>query len=1002
MSSQRAPRHIDKEAREDDDLQYGHGPLSKEELEAKYPNRPLNQHKTLPFHELLVSLFTPLSENKKKPTGPSAAGRAKRGPHGPTHQSPHEVRRIIIERFISRWKGEVGHDFYPALRLIIPEKDRDRAMYGLKEKTIGRLLVKLMKIDKNSEDGYNLLNWKLPSQTFASRMAGDFAGRCFEVLSKRPMRTSMGNMRIAEVNQLLDQLSSAPKEEAQLPIFQIFYNRMNAAELMWLIRIILRQMKVGASEKTFLDLWHPDGETLFNVSSSLRRVCWELTDPSIRLEGNETGVTLMQCFQPQLAQFQMHSFQRMVDNMRPTPEDTEFWIEEKLDGERMQMHMVEDDSVPGGRRFGFWSRKAKDYTYLYGSGFEDENGAITRHLKKAFDSGVRNLILDGEMITWDPEADIMVPFGTLKTAALSEQRNPFAGNGPRPLFRIFDIIYLNDEPLTQYTLRDRRRALERCITNVHRRFEVHSYSSAHSVEAIEPLLRKVVAEASEGLVLKNPRSIYRLNSRNDDWMKVKPEYMTGFGESLDCIIVGGYYGSGHRGGRLSSFLCGLRVDQNHIQKGADPMKCYSFFKVGGGFKAEDYANIRHHTENKWVDWDPRKPPTHLIELAGGEAQFERPDVWIRPCDSVVVSVKAASVGASDSFRVGLTLRFPRFKHLRMDRDWSTSLSIQEFIDLKSRLEEESREKEFTVDTRRKAARTSKKQLLVAGNESKATKPHAGQGSDAFHGLNFCVLSEATKLPKKSKVELEQYIKANGGSIFQSPTIQAGTIVIADKKVVKVASLIKSGLQNVVRPRWLFDAVQQYEADLGRESHLVPLEPRHMFYTVQGEVERIQQNVDRFGDSYGRDVGAPELKEICDDMPKEELESGLRTDELLSQLQGQHHDLGLRDMKGFMFSDFRPYIAGWQWDGGVADLGEDGLRCLLVEHKLRFGLASMISDLEDTSITHIVVHGGVDKLKSIGEKISHRRVVPRIVTLEWVEDSWREGTLLDEDRYAYRG
>jgi hypothetical protein len=62
-------------------------------------------------------------------------------------------------------------------------------------------------------------------------------------------------------------------------------------------------------------------------------------------------------------------------------------------------------------------------------------------------------------------------------------------------------------------------------------------------------------------------------------MKVKPEYMTEFGESLDCVIIGGYYGSGRRGGRLSSFLCGLRVDKNQIQKGANPMKCYSFFKV---------------------------------------------------------------------------------------------------------------------------------------------------------------------------------------------------------------------------------------------------------------------------------------------------------------------------------------------------------------------------------------------------------------------------------------
>jgi DNA ligase-4 len=127
-------------------------------------------------------------------------------------------------------------------------------MYGLKEKAIGKLLVKLMKIDKNSEDGYNLLNWKLPGQTTASRMAGDFAGRCFEVLSKRPMRTAVGDMQIAEVNELLDKLSAAQNEAAQLPIFEIFYTRMNAEELMWLIRIILRQMKVGASEKTFLDV----------------------------------------------------------------------------------------------------------------------------------------------------------------------------------------------------------------------------------------------------------------------------------------------------------------------------------------------------------------------------------------------------------------------------------------------------------------------------------------------------------------------------------------------------------------------------------------------------------------------------------------------------------------------------------------------------------------------------------------------------------------------------
>jgi DNA ligase-4 len=209
-----------------------------------------NFGKTLPFNDLLTGLFDPLNDNKKRP----AVARAKKGRHGPSNFSPHEVRRNIIDRFISRWRNEVGDDFYPALRLILPEKDRDRPMYGLKEKAIGKLIVKVLKINPSSEDGHNLLNWKLPGQTTASRMAGDFAGRCYEVLSKRAMRQQAGDMRIAEVNELLDRLASVSKEEDQLPIFVTFYNRMNAEELQWLIRIILRQMKIGASEKTILEV----------------------------------------------------------------------------------------------------------------------------------------------------------------------------------------------------------------------------------------------------------------------------------------------------------------------------------------------------------------------------------------------------------------------------------------------------------------------------------------------------------------------------------------------------------------------------------------------------------------------------------------------------------------------------------------------------------------------------------------------------------------------------
>jgi DNA ligase 4 len=890
--------------------------------------------------------------------------------------------------------------------LIIPEKDRERAMYGLKEKALGKFLVKIMKIDKNSEDGFNLLNWKLPGQTTASRMAGDFAGRCFEVLSKRPVLTNVGNMTIGEVNDLLDQLSAASKEENQLPIMEHFYRNMNAEELLWLIRVILRQMKVGATERTFFEMWHPDAESLFNVSSSLRRVCWELYDPSVRLESEDRGVTLMQCFQPQLAQFQMHSFQKMVEKMRPTEDDPTFWIEEKLDGERMQLHMMSDESTPGGKKFGFWSRKAKDYAYLYGNGFYDENGALTRHLKAGFADGVDNIILDGEMITWDPEQDAPAPFGTLKSAALSEQRNPFA-NGLRPLFRIFDILYLNDQPLTRYTLRDRRRALERSIVPIYRRFEIHEFKEATKAEEIEPLLREVVAQASEGLVLKNPRSAYRLNERNDDWMKVKPEYMGEFGESLDCTVIGGYYGSGKRGGALSSFLCGLRVDKTFARKDDwNPMKFRSFFRVGGGFTAADYANIRHHTDGKWMDWDSKNPPTQYVELGGGPLQYEKPDVWIKPSDSVVVCAKAASVGTSDQFAAGLTLRFPRFKGLRMDKNWESALSMQEFLDLKTNVEKEQKEKEFRTDDQRKQksrAGSRKKPLTVTGynardvNEAK----FEGPSGKVFEGLTFYIMTESTRPEKNTKIELEEMVKANGGRIVQTHNAVEDTVCVAERRTVKVASLEKRGDIDLVRPIWLFDCISQSQTDFAKAlpEIIVPLEiERHLFSVAKGRREQCEDNVDKFGDSYARDTSVDELQLLMDKMG---VMKKIKVDDIASKVPGSE------SIRGWMFRGLTVYVDPVKdlqlndddQNVGSGEVGKDMQRRQEVALRtLRFGGGLLSEELDNQRVTHVVVHEK-SKLKQIRETLASRSRLPRIVTRQWIEESWKERTLLDEERFA---
>ncbi|KAH6723916.1 DNA ligase I [Leptodontidium sp. MPI-SDFR-AT-0119] len=988
LSQPSQAKEPDEEALVDHELQYGHGPMTQEELNEKYPDRPTNHSKTLPFHELFTTLFNPLNENNAKPSGSHAA--RKRGP-GSKNLSPHEMRKSILERFVSRWRSEVGDDFYPAVRLILPEKDRDRAMYGLKEKAIGKLIVKMLKINNKSEDALSLLNWK--DVRGGSKSAGDFAGRCYDVLAKRAMRTKVGDMRIAEVNALLDKLSAVSKEEDQMPIFNTFYNRMNADELMWLIRIILRQMKVGASEKTILDVWHPDGEALFNVSSSLRRVCWELVNPALRIDEETRGITLMECFKPQLAQFSSHSFQKMIDKMGldETDHKGEFWIEEKLDGERMQMHMEDDGE--GNRKYSWWSRNGKDYSYLYGTSSDDEGSALTRHLADAFHEGVDNIILDGEMITWDVATDVMVGFGTLKTAAIAEGRNGFETNsGIRPLFRAFDCLYLNGKQLTPYTLRDRRKAMELSVRNVHRRLEIHHYESATSSAEIETHLRQVVAEASEGLVLKKPSSTYRLNERNNEWMKVKPEYMTEFGESLDCVVIGGYYGSGRRGGNLSSFLCGLRVNQNHIASGANPMKCYSFCKVGGGFRAEDYAKIRHITDGKWNDWDPKKPPKDLIVLGGGDRQYERPDVWIEPCDSVVIEVKAASVGASDQFGTKFTLRFPRFRKIRDDKRWDQALSLEEFDALKEKFEAESKGKEFKVENRRMTKRL-KKAIVIAGNDSRIKTPYAGPKTKIFEGLDFCVMTDMLHPYKKTKAEIEQAIKLNGGSIFQSVTAREGIVCIGDKKVIKVASLMQKGERNILKPAWIFDALKQAETDgFDRPRYLLPFEPSHLYHILDSSQQDFQSNVDVYGDSYARDINVEELKILVDNMihPKN---STFSSDEFLAQLEERGRGLG--ETPGTMFGRCVVRFVSSDEEEENKDID-----LLIMKNRFKFSGGMIAEGDEEEGITHFVIlDEETNLLKEVRQKISRLERIPRIVGMKWLEDSWEEKTLMDEERYA---
>ena len=92
-----------------------------------------------------------------------------------------------------------------------------------------------------------------------------------------------------------------------------------------------------------------------------------------------------------------------------------------------------------------FSRRLKDYSYLYGESFQF--GALTKFLAHAFAGNVQSVILDGEMVAYDYERNVILPFGTLKSLAIQESVRQFTTidqyeqQTAYPFFLVFDILF---------------------------------------------------------------------------------------------------------------------------------------------------------------------------------------------------------------------------------------------------------------------------------------------------------------------------------------------------------------------------------------------------------------------------------------------------------------------------------------------------------------------------------------------------------------------------------
>lgn len=207
----------------------------------------------------------------------------------------------------------------------------------------------------------------------------------------------------------------------------------------------------------------------------------------------------------------------------------------------------------------YFSRNSHDYTETFGA--DIYSGSLTPFIFKSFASDAKNLILDGEMCAYNSKEKILLSKGDDIDVKSYRQQEDI-----QTCFCVFDILLYDDTILTNKPLKERIEYIKKAFQEIEGRIVYSKQETASTNQQVVDALNKAIDCRLEGIVVKDPESVYKPSMRGGGWFKVKPDYMLGLNDDLDLIVVGGYYGTGRRSGLLSHFLLAVALDNNENSK----------------------------------------------------------------------------------------------------------------------------------------------------------------------------------------------------------------------------------------------------------------------------------------------------------------------------------------------------------------------------------------------------------------------------------------------------
>ncbi|XP_049941540.1 DNA ligase 4 isoform X2 [Schistocerca serialis cubense] len=876
-------------------------------------------------------------------------------------KSPKEKACLILRKYITEYRklGErlktedqqAEISFYPVLRLLIPKFDRERSAYGVKEHALAKIYIRILCLPKGGMDAEKLLNFRSPKA--GVNQAGDFAEVAYFVLKNRCGEGK--KFTVEDVNSRLDAL--AQKHAAHDPRgmddeLTLLLTGMSEMEQKWLIRMILKDMKLGVGHIGIFNAFHPDASTLYDVSNDLSKVCTLLHNPDRRL--HEVEITIFSPVRPMLSE--QCDIQKVENCMKNS---AFYYIETKHDGERFQIHFMTGT-------FKYFSRNGFDYTDIYGS--NAMTGVLTPLLSKQLQPGVQSFIIDGEMMVWDKN---IVAFRSKGDNI--DVKSLKGGSYLQPCYCVFDILFYNGEVLTNKPLCDRIKYLNSLITPCEGVVLQTERNIVKTKDEVIERLNEAIDNKLEGIILKDPESVYKPNSRKAGWFKIKPEYTGGLMDQVDAIIIGGYYGDGRRRGIISHFLLAAAVS-----KDGEPEEFHSLVRVGSGYTMAKLEELIQKMKPHWRKCSPGECPPGIIWTK------EKPEVWIEPKNSYILQIKATEIVESSSFKVGYTLRFPRVEEIRYDKKWTDCITVSELTDLWQRASGKLYSRHaYSIDPEAsspKKKRTSNHQPQLGKQFCSADVSTATIKSTLLEGKEFCVMSDYNGMTVQ---HIETQIYENGGKFVKNPGPSTFCVLAAEKNI-RVQSHSNSKQYNVIHTEWLLNSVASHK--------LLPWTPQNII-SVTPETEReIMLQYDVFGDSYTEISTEENLKELLS-----KLESKVSVQKI------SVHEMADMDIELFSgpspMGIFRLCIAYFDIPS-EDDFEAFCVRKSLELQKLDFEYyGGIVSTMIDDGTTHAVVHSRCQtRLEEIKLLNRDRRKKIHIVNEKWIKDCVDQRRQMDERNY----